>query len=151
MIVLGISALDKESTVAVVRDGRLTFALSEERLTREKQQGGFPHRSLEAAFAFEGLQPEEIDAVAYPFFAWDVESRMILGALARSAAGSAFAAPFDPLSSLRHLYYFTRWSGKAIHDHRHYHADLMAGLRKWGLSDRLHRVEHHESHAAGAY
>ena len=151
MIVLGISALDKESTVAVVRDGRLTFALSEERLTREKQQGGFPHRSLEAAFAFEGLRPEDIGAVAYPFFGWEAESRLILGSLARSAAGSAFAAPLDPLSSLRHLYYFTRWSGKAIADHRKYHADLMDGLRRWKLADRLRRVEHHEAHAVGAY
>ena len=62
MIVLGISALDKESTVAILRDGRLTFALSEERLSRDKQQGGVPRLSLRAALDFEGLQPRQIDA-----------------------------------------------------------------------------------------
>jgi carbamoyltransferase len=151
VIILGVSALDKESTVAVLRDGKVTFALSEERLTREKQQGGFPYRSLEAALAFEKLRPSEIDAVAYPFFTWSEESRLILGSLASSAPGAVLASPFDPLSGLRHLYYFARWSGKAIHDHRRYQAELLAGLRRWGLADRLQRVEHHESHAVGAY
>jgi predicted NodU family carbamoyl transferase len=78
VIVLGISALDKESTVAILRGGRLTFALSEERLTRDKQQGGFPRLSLRAALDFEGLEPRQIDAVAYPF----------LGASARRSSKS---------------------------------------------------------------
>ena len=105
--------------MAVLRDGALTFALSEERLTREKQQAGFPHRSLETALAFEKLRPEEIDAVAYPFLSSGEEARLIVGCLARSAAGVPRALLRDPGSALRHLYYFSRWSGKAIFDHRH--------------------------------
>jgi carbamoyltransferase len=152
MIILGISALDKESTVAILRDGRLTFALSEERLTREKQQGGFPHRSLRAALEFESLQPGQIDAVAYPFFSWDRESSLILGCLGRNAATTL---PRDlargPGGAFRHLYYETRWSGKAILDHRKYHKELLAGLAELGLGAKLRRVEHHEAHVASAY
>ncbi len=125
--------------------------MSEERLTREKQQAGFPHRSLEAALAFENLRPEEIDAVAYPFLSCNDEARLILGCLARSAAGLPHAFPRDPASSLRHLYYFGRWAGKAIFDHRRFQADLLSGLRRWGLLGKLRRVEHHEAHAASAY
>lgn len=151
MIVLGISALDKESTVAILRDGRVTFALSEERLTREKQQGGFPRRSLDAALAHEGLEPEQIDAVAYPFFGWVNESALILSCLGRSALALPREAAQRPTSALRHLYYQTRWSGKAMIDHRRYHGGLLSGLRHYGLAGKLRRVEHHEAHAASAY
>ena len=151
MIVLGISALDKESTVSVLRDGELTFSLSEERLTREKQQGGFPERSLKAALEFERIRPEEIEAVAYPFHAWPGEAGLILGCLARGAGGALRATPNDEASAWQHLYYLGRWSGKAILDHRRLHRELVLGLRRWGLGGRLRRVEHHEAHAASAY
>jgi len=151
LIILGISALDKESTVSILRDGKLTFSLSEERLTRIKQQGGFPERSLKTALAFEGIRPEDIEAVAYPFHAWSGEAGLILGCLARGVAGAFRASPTDRSSRLRHLYYLGRWSGKAIVDHRRLHRELRAGLRRWGLEERLRPVEHHRAHAASAY
>ncbi|HEU5181795.1 MAG TPA: carbamoyltransferase C-terminal domain-containing protein [Candidatus Polarisedimenticolia bacterium] len=151
MIILGISALDKESTVAILRDGRCTFALSEERLTREKQQGGFPARSLEKALQFEGLTPAQIDAVAYPFFEGGRESRLILGCLANSATRLPSEVFSRPGQALRSFYYQGRWSGKAILDHRRYHRELVAGLAPLGLLANLRRVEHHEAHAASAY
>ncbi|HEV8376567.1 MAG TPA: carbamoyltransferase C-terminal domain-containing protein [Candidatus Polarisedimenticolia bacterium] len=151
MIVLGISALDKESTVAILRDGRLTFALSEERLTREKQQGGFPRLSLRAALDFEGLEPGQIDAVAYPFFSWDRESRLILGCLGSTAKTIPRELGAGPGAAFRHLYYATRWSGKAILDHLRLNRELLAGLAQLGLAGKLRRVEHHEAHVASAY
>jgi carbamoyltransferase len=151
VIVLGISALDKESTVSVLRDGRLTFALSEERLTRTKQQGGFPERSLRAALEFEGIGPEEIGAVAYPFYGWPGEAGLILRSLAGGAVAALRPQAADGASGLRHLYYLTRWSGKAMADHRRLHRELTAGLRRWGLAGRLRRIEHHHAHAASAY
>jgi carbamoyltransferase len=48
MIVLGISPLDKDSTVSIVVDGKLVFAAEEERFTRNKLQDGFPTESLQA-------------------------------------------------------------------------------------------------------
>jgi len=151
VIILGISALDKESTVAILRDGRVTFALSEERLTREKQQGGFPRRSLEAALSFERLEPAQIDAVAYPFFGWGRESALILGCLGLSAATAPREMLSRPGSAVRHLYYQTRWSGKALLDHRRFHGELLSGLKERNLHRKLRRVEHHEAHAASAY
>ncbi len=44
MRVLGISPLDKDSTVSFMEDGRVVFACGEERLSRVKLQDGFPHR-----------------------------------------------------------------------------------------------------------
>ena len=42
MIILGISPLDKDSTVSIVQDGKVLFAAGEERFTRNKLQSGVP-------------------------------------------------------------------------------------------------------------
>ncbi len=76
MRVLGISPLDKDSTVTIMDDGRLLFAAAEERFTRVKLQDGFPWHALEAGLAATSLQPEDIDAVTYPFFSWEEETRL---------------------------------------------------------------------------
>ena len=76
MKVLGLSPLDKDSTVTIVEDGRITYAAAEERFTRVKLQNGFPWRSLEDALERTGTRPEEIDKVVYPFLPYDEETRL---------------------------------------------------------------------------
>jgi carbamoyltransferase len=68
MRVLGISPLDKDSTVSFMEDGQVLFACGEERLSRVKLQHGFPHRALRLGLERTGWQPGSIDAVAYAFF-----------------------------------------------------------------------------------
>ena len=60
MKVLGLSPLDKDSTVTLVEDGRILYAAAEERFTRVKLQDGFPWRSLEDALERTGTRVEEI-------------------------------------------------------------------------------------------
>lgn len=76
MKVLGLSPLDKDSTVTLIEDGRITFAAGEERFTRSKLQSGFPWKALQAAFDATGLEAGDIDVVSYPFLAWDEETRL---------------------------------------------------------------------------
>ena len=76
MKVLGISPLDKDSTVTVVEDGVITYAAAEERFTRVKLQDGFPWRALEDALDRTGTKPEEIERVVYPFLTFDEETRL---------------------------------------------------------------------------
>ncbi len=76
MIVLGISPLDKDSTVSIVEDGKVLFAASEERFTRTKLQDGFPRESIQAGLDYTGLRIEDINSVAYPFFDWKKESAL---------------------------------------------------------------------------
>lgn len=66
MIILGLSPLDKDSTVTLMKDGRVLFAAGEERFTRNKLQDGFPAESLQAGLEYAGISLEEIDHVAYP-------------------------------------------------------------------------------------
>jgi len=76
MIVLGISPLDKDSTVSLVKDGRVIFAAGEERFTRNKLQEGFPAEALQAGLKYTGLCATDINSVAYPFFDWKKETEL---------------------------------------------------------------------------
>src|SRR5436305_78621 len=85
MRVIGISPLDKDSTVSFLEDGRVVFACAEERLSRVKLQSGFPDRALKLAFERTGWTVDSIDAVAYAFFDWDEEARLINEAVAEDS------------------------------------------------------------------
>jgi carbamoyltransferase len=82
MRVLGISPLDKDANVSLMEDGKVLFACGEERLSRVKLQSGFPHRALQEGLNRLGWDPQSIDAVAYAFFDWDEEARLIAESVA---------------------------------------------------------------------
>jgi carbamoyltransferase len=86
MKVLGLSPLDKDSTVAIVEDGELTYAAAEERFSRVKLQSGFPWRALQDALDRTKLTPDDIDVVSYPFFTWDEETKLFRRSLAGERA-----------------------------------------------------------------
>ena len=76
MKVLGLSPLDKDSTVTLMEDGKVLFAAGEERFTRVKLQNGFPWQSLQNALDLTGTRAEDIDVVSYPFLGWQEETRL---------------------------------------------------------------------------
>lgn len=76
MIVLGISPLDKDSTVSLLENGKVLYAAGEERFTRKKLQDGFPVEAVQSALDYTGLRIEDIDVVAYPFFDWETETKL---------------------------------------------------------------------------
>lgn len=76
MKVLGISPLDKDSTVSVVEDGQVLFAAGEERFSRTKQQDGFPRLALEQALDYTGIALADFDLITYPFLTWENEARL---------------------------------------------------------------------------
>ena len=77
MKVIGISPLDKDSTVSFMEDGKVLFACGEERLSRVKLQDGFPLRSMKLGFEYTGWKPEEVNFVAYGFYEADEETRLM--------------------------------------------------------------------------
>ena len=78
MIVLGISPLDKDSTVSILVDGKVVFAAAEERFTRNKLQDGFPAEALQGGLKHTGVRLQDIDVVAYPFFDWQHETELFV-------------------------------------------------------------------------
>ena len=77
MKVLGISPLDKDSNISFMEDGRVLFACGEERLSRVKLQSGFPFKAVQEGMNRLGWNPDQIDAVAYAFYDWDEEARLM--------------------------------------------------------------------------
>lgn len=85
MKILGISPLDKDSTVSIVEDGKILFAAGEERFSRTKLQDGFPTLALEKALEYTNTRLDEIDIVAYPFMTWEQETKLFEKNLANEA------------------------------------------------------------------
>jgi carbamoyltransferase len=150
MIVLGISALDSDATVALLDGERILFALAEERLSRVKNHKGFPHRALEEALRRTGVRLRDVDAVAYPFFSWPREGLLMSAGFARDLPfGLLHRAP--PRSKAIHLYRYLRWLRQSIGAHRAFRRELRHALRQLGLDGKLVEVEHHHAHAASAF
>lgn len=77
MRILGISPLDKDSTVCLVEDGRIVAAIAEERLSRQKLHAGFPSLALRELCDRHGVVPAEVDRVVYPFFEAETEAELM--------------------------------------------------------------------------
>src|SRR2546423_10127901 len=63
--ILGISAFYHDSAAALVIDGRIIAAAQEERFTRVKHDHNFPNRAIEYCLAEAGLEPKDLDFVAF--------------------------------------------------------------------------------------
>lgn len=139
MNIIGISAGGyHESAVCLVQDGQLLFACAEERLSRIKQDSGFPKLALQAALDFAHLRAGDIDHVAFSFpHPWQ-SHRHDLKLFARGARAL----------SLNNL---EKWAvglavgvrhGGGILDYRR-----LFGQPKGGF----HLIEHHLAHALSSY
>ncbi len=153
-LILGIS--DSHcATACLLRDGEVIGCLSEERLTRIKNQGGYPRRAVESLMSQGSVNPEEISAVALAGHeAMDAEWFELItrdekyidiyfgvkkgGTLRRKVRrwgkklGFSGGAP-----GKQHLPNEKRFQEIAGH----------IGISK----SKIHIVEHHTSHAAAAY
>ena len=61
------------------------------------------------------------------------------------------AASDGPIGAWMNRRQFEDWLQTATVDHQQYQSELTKGLSKFGLLEKLERVEHHRTHAANAY
>jgi carbamoyltransferase len=138
MYVLGINCYLHDSSAALYRDGRLIFATEEERLSRVKKDARYPWRSIDAAFQYAGIGPDELSAIA---FGWDRAALTPLHTLRCTLTG---ALPF----STRHLVAGGLTIARELHD-----GNGLRRLRQHLGKTRapVHFIGHHEAHAWSAY
>lgn len=65
MYVLGISAYYHDSSVCLLKDGKVIAAVEEERLTRIKHDNAFPSKAISKCLEIADISKDEIDYVAY--------------------------------------------------------------------------------------
>ena len=134
MKILGISAHYHDSAAALVIDGLPVAALQEERLSRRKNDAGFPSAAIEWCLDRGNVSPDELDAVVFyerPMLKFD----RILTMLLRGFPRSAWAFP----QAMKNTLGEKMWVRGIIASH------LGIPARK------ILFTEHHQSHAAAAF
>lgn len=133
--ILGISAFYHDSAAALIVDGRIVAAAQEERFTRKKHDSGYPAKAIAYCLLAGGLQPEDLDYVAFydkPLLKFD---RLLETYLAFAPAGFRSFRLAMPV-----------WLKDKLHLRRFLRRELPAARRA-----RFVFTEHHESHAASAF
>src|SRR3954466_6001032 len=64
MLMLGLNMFHADASAAIVQDGEVVFAITEERLNRIKHYAGFPALAIEACLEAVGAKITDIDHVA---------------------------------------------------------------------------------------
>ncbi len=147
MLIMGlndVAGAHHNSSAALVENGRVIFASSEERFSRVKYDMAFPRRSIEAALAFRGVKLQEIDyfAVGYPpsSFYGDLFCRK-----AADLPRTLFGLVGHNFSGL--LRYTLPKIKKMFKP-----ALFNNGLRQMGVpAEKIVFIDHHLAHAASAY
>lgn len=137
--VLGINAatvdnteLVHDSSAAVVIDGRITAAVSEERLSRVKCDGVFPHRAIEHALKLSGLELKDVDAIAVGRLDYPENAPKYIKYVARTYMETGLLLARRGLGGVRnivqrrHRKMPPEFSGKPINFIEHHHAHAAA-------------------------
>ena len=140
MKILGISAFYHDSAAALIEDGKIIAAAQEERFTRVKHDSAFPVKSIEYCLKQAGIQPNDIDAIAFyekPFLKFE---RLLETYLAFAPKGFLSFAKAIPV-----------WLNEKLFQKKL----LKEELAKLGFNEKKSNEvlfsTHHLSHAASAF
>ncbi|HSA56542.1 MAG TPA: carbamoyltransferase [Gemmatimonadaceae bacterium] len=131
--ILGISAFYHDSAAALLRDGHIVAAASEERFTRIKGDPAFPRRAVDYCLRHAGIAPGDLTHVGFydkPLLKFERILETYLSVAPRGFGQMRQAGPLwmkDKLFIDRQLREALRYGGEILY------------------------AEHHESHAASAF
>jgi carbamoyltransferase len=135
MKVLGINANVHDSSVCLIEDGRVAYAVEEERLNHQKHFGGFPERALARALEWAGGMAQ-VDLVVHPWQPWRFYREELSEHLPRCLSSKAFL----------HLHQLCR-----SHDEMAQYLMIDRRFRKDPAVRRYATCGHHLAHAASAF
>jgi carbamoyltransferase len=132
--ILGISAFYHDSAAALIRDGEIVAAGSEERFTRKKGDSDFPAKAMEFCLKQGGITLDDISYVGFydkPLLKFERILETYLGVAPKGFGSFLKAGPLW----IKEKIYQDKMLRKAMRD---YEGELLY-------------AEHHESHAASAF
>ncbi len=162
MKVLGISDSKTESGICFYKDGKLEFALNEERVTRKKIDGSFPYKSLEEFYKLYGGELDNIDYIAVGGIYTPTPVSRFLSFLVEMDKKSTASGESGSAALFRYIEYLATYKFKILASVKHNKKKnrVMISLLKRTLRKKLHSslktkpiylVDHHQCHAAAAF
>ena len=136
MLILGLNMFHADSSAAIVQDGKILFAIAEERLNRRKHYGGFPALAVKACLDAAGAKLTDIDHVAV---GQDSDANLA------KKVQYALANPAKVLNFIK-----MRRRKESMRDVRSLLADALA-VDPATLRFQEHHLEHHLAHIASSY
>lgn len=134
------------STASLMRDGVILACVSEERLNRIKEWGGFPTKAIREVIEIANIKSEDVTHVAIASFL-----EPVLGADDRNTVWYRNAyrklSPFFPkkyLQSTDGVKRLRRFTGRKRNN-------LERRLEKLGINAKIKYFDHHDCHAVTAY
>jgi len=131
--ILGISAYYHDSAAALLRDGEIVAAVSEDRFTRKKGDASFPSHAVEYCLRHAGITVKDLTHVGFydkPILKFERILETYLGTAPRGYRQFLMAGPLWIKEKL--------FMDRQLHDALDYDGDISY-------------AEHHESHAASAF
>ncbi|MEO8636756.1 MAG: carbamoyltransferase [Gemmatimonadales bacterium] len=131
--ILGISAYYHDSAAALLRDGEIIAAASEERFTRKKGDPGFPTRAMEYCLQQAGITRQDITHIGFydkPILKFERILETYLGTAPKGFRQFLMAGPLWVKEKL--------FMDRQLRDATGFEGDIFY-------------AEHHESHAASAF
>ena len=152
MKILGLSTMGN-SSASIVIDGVVVAAIEEERLTRLKNDGGFPYRSIEHCLEVSGLDISDIDIVSVYWRPWRILTR-IIGTSKLAFLNYYYFKIF--INLILNSFFGINKNDKKYPELRGSWLDLfrLKSLleRKFGkFSAKIEFIDHHMSHIASSY
>jgi len=136
MLILGLNMFHADASAAIIQDGKVLFAIAEERLNRVKHYAGFPALAIQACLDAAGAKIHDIDHVAV---GQDTDANL------QKKVRYALANPAKLLNFIR-----LRRRKEEMRDVRALIAkSLDCGPEK--LRFKEYRLEHHIAHIASAF
>ena len=71
--ILGINAYGHDVSACLLRDGKIAFSITKERITRKKHAGGFDREVIDYCLHAEGISMEDVDLVVRNSYVLPVE------------------------------------------------------------------------------
>ena len=148
------------ATVALFQGDRVTYALSEERLSRRKNEGGFPARALDRVLEETGLAPTDIARVIFTTnnahaAAWRDHDALLerYAATLQVKRPADLALPWRFLRAARIL--VAQWRQtpmrRSVVITRARTARMQPLIDRGFRSEQVGTMDHHMSHAVSAY
>src|SRR5947207_10849692 len=136
MLILGLNMFHADASAAILQDGEVILAVTEERLNRIKHYAGFPSLAIKACLDAAGARITDVDHVAV---GQDSDANLA------KKVQYALANPSRIMNFIR-----LRQRKEAMRDVRYLLAEALK-VDSSELHFQEHHVEHHIAHIASAY